>query len=125
MIFGVGTDMTTVARLAALLQRHPARGPERILAPGEQSSFAQAADPSRFLAKRFAAKEALAKALGTGVREPVLLTAIEIAHEPSGKPYFRFGPELDRYLADRGLTPHLSLSDEGDQIIAFVVVEKS
>ena len=75
------------------------------------------------LAKRFAAKEALGKALGTGVREPILLPAIAVIHDALGKPAFEYSPVLAAYLAAKGLTAHLSLSDESDSALAFVILE--
>ena len=76
------------------------------------------------LAKRFAAKEAFAKAIGTGVRAPVLLTALAVVHDDLGKPSFEYSPALAAYVAERGLTAHLSLSDEQDTVIAFVILEQ-
>ena len=125
MIHGIGTDIVAVSRLAELYERHGERGIEKLLAPEERADCLASSAPGRFLAKRFAAKEALGKALGTGIRAPVLLPAIAVAHDALGKPAFRFAPELDAYLAARGLITHLSLSDERDYAVAFVVVEKT
>lgn len=124
MIHGVGTDIVAVARLAEMVERHGERALDKVLAPEERDECRACADRARFLAKRFAAKEALAKALGTGVRAPVLLTAIAVAHDEHGKPEFRYGTELDAFLARQGLRAHLSISDERDYAVAFVVVEK-
>ena len=111
MIYGVGTDIVSVARMAAYRQRHGDRGLEKMLAPEEREACRISADAARFLAKRFAAKEALGKALGTGVRDPVLLPAIAVRHDELGKPAFAFSPELASHLAARGLVAHLSISD--------------
>ncbi|MDR2001072.1 MAG: holo-ACP synthase [Zoogloeaceae bacterium] len=124
MIFGIGTDIVAIARMAQLWERHGERALERILAPEEYDECRAAAEPARFLAKRFAAKEALAKALGTGIRAPVTFNAISIAHNELGKPYFKFAPELTNYLRVRSLTSHLSISDEHDCALAFAVVEQ-
>jgi holo-[acyl-carrier protein] synthase len=124
MIFGVGTDIVAVARMAELWERHGERALERILAPAERDDCRRATDPGRFLAKRFAAKEALAKALGTGIRAPVSLNAIAIAHDSHGKPCFQLAPALTAYLAERRLTAHVSISDERDCALAFAVVEQ-
>jgi holo-[acyl-carrier protein] synthase len=124
MIHGIGTDIVAVARLGELHERHGERGLEKLLAAEELADCRASADPARFLAKRFAAKEALGKALGTGIRAPVLLPAIAVTHDELGKPAFRFGDELAAFLAARGLRAHLSLSDERDYAVAFVVVEK-
>jgi holo-[acyl-carrier protein] synthase len=126
VIHGIGTDLVAIGRMQALWQRHGERALERLLAPEERADCRANADPGRFLAKRFAAKEALGKALGTGLRAPVLLTAIAVTHDALGKPGFAFGTtELAGWLAARGLVCHLSLSDEAGHALAFVVVEKA
>lgn len=124
MIYGIGTDIVTVSRFAALYQRHGERALEKLLAPAECADCRAALEPARFLAKRFAAKEAFGKALGTGVRRPALLTAISITHDELGKPGFEFEPELAAHLAGLRLTAHLSLSDETDAALAFVILEQ-
>ena len=123
MIFGVGTDIAAVARLGKLYERHGEWALEKILAPGERAAFARAANPARFLAKRFAAKEAFGKALGLGVAAPATLPNLAITHDVLGKPAFEYAPPLAAYLAERGLRAHLSLSDEADYAVAFVVLE--
>lgn len=124
MIHGVGTDLVAIPRLQDLWQRHGERALDKLLAPQECAEFTAGSDPGRFLAKRFAAKEALGKALGTGIRAPVLLPAIAVSHDNLGKPRFAYGDELAAWLAERGLVAHLSLSDEAGHALAFVVVEK-
>jgi len=124
MIHGVGTDIVAVARMAEFFARHGERGLEKVLAPAERDECRASREPSRLLAKRFAAKEALGKALGTGLRAPVLLPAIAVRHDAAGKPLLDYAPELAAYLAERGLTAHLSISDEREYAVAFVVVEK-
>ncbi|MCX7146718.1 MAG: holo-ACP synthase [Sulfuritalea sp.] len=123
MIFGIGTDIVAVARMADYWQRHGERGLEKMLAPQEREACRSSNDPARFLAKRFAAKEALGKAFGTGIRTPLLLPDIAINHDELGKPAFGFGPTLAAHLAERGLTAHLSISDEQDYAVAFVILE--
>jgi len=124
MIFGIGTDIVAIARMASMWQDHGERALEKILGPGEREACRGAADPARFLAKRFAAKEALGKACGTGIRSPVLLPHIEVGHDAAGKPQFVFLPPLDAWVRERGLTAHLSISDEADAAVAFVVLEQ-
>jgi len=124
MIYGIGSDIVAVRRMADFWQRHGERGLEKVLAPEERDPCRASPDPGRFLAKRFAAKEALGKALGTGVRDPLLLPAIAVSHDELGKPAFAFTPELAAHLAARGLLAHLSISDEQDYAVAFVVLEK-
>jgi holo-[acyl-carrier protein] synthase len=124
MICGVGTDLAEIARFEAMIARRGLAVGRRLLAASERADFAASLDPARFLAKRFAAKEALAKALGTGVRAPVLLTAIAVGHDALGKPQFELSAELSAFVATRGVTHlHLSISDERTQALAFVVAE--
>jgi holo-[acyl-carrier protein] synthase len=124
MIHGVGTDLVAIGRMREFWERHGERALEKLLAPEEHAACRASSDPGRFLAKRFAAKEALGKALGTGIRAPVLLPAIAVTHDELGKPMLDFAPELAAWVGERGLTCHLSLSDEKDHALAFVVVER-
>jgi len=123
MIAGVGTDIVAVARLGKLYARHGEHALDKLLAPAERADFAAAKDPARFLAKRFAAKEAFGKALGTGVAAPATLPNIAVAHDALGKPVFDYAPALAAHLAERGLVAQLSISDEQDFAVAFVVME--
>jgi holo-[acyl-carrier protein] synthase len=126
VIYGIGTDLLDAGRIGDGLARFGARYAERMLAPAELAMFAASVQPVRFLAKAFAAKEALSKALGTGLREPVSLPNIAVLRDALGKPYFELAPALAAWMAMRGIVAHhLSLSDEGDLILAFVVVESS
>ena len=124
MIYGIGTDIVQVARLGEVYARHGDRLLEKLLSPGEREDFARAAEPIRFLAKRFAVKEAFGKALGTGVRAPATLPAIGVTHDALGKPVLAFGPELAAEMERRNLVAHLSISDERDVAVAFVVLEQ-
>lgn len=124
MIYGVGTDIVAIARLTALYARHGERSLSRLLAAEEIAFCRKAPDPARYLAKRFAAKEALGKALGTGIRAPVLLSAMAVLNDELGKPYFSFNGELAAYIEERQLRVHLSISDERDNAVAFVVLEQ-
>jgi holo-[acyl-carrier protein] synthase len=123
MIAGVGTDIAAVARLGKLYERHGERALDKLLAAAERADFVKAKDPARFLAKRFAAKEAFGKALGTGVIAPATLPNIAVIHDSLGKPAFDYAPPLATYLAERGLIAHLSISDEHEFAVAFVVME--
>ena len=125
MIVGIGTDIVAVSRMTEYWQRHGERGLEKMLAPEERDDCRASAAPGRFLAKRFAAKEALGKAFGTGVRAPLLLPDIAVVHDALGKPSFRCSPALAAHFAERGLAAHLSISDERDYAVAFVILEKS
>lgn len=124
MIFGIGTDIVEYARIEAMWGRFGVRLAERILSEGELSEFHVHAYPARFLAKRFAAKEAFAKAVGSGLRYPVSLSRISVAHDGLGKPVLQFDTLLRTYLAQAGIVGHhLSISDERCTIVAFVVLE--
>lgn len=124
MIAGIGTDIAAVARIGKFYERHGERALDKLLAPVEHTDFAKAKDPARFLAKRFAAKEAFGKALGIGVAAPATLPNIAIVHDSLGKPSFAYAPELTEHLARRGLVAYLSISDEQDFAVAFVVLEQ-
>jgi holo-[acyl-carrier protein] synthase len=124
MIFGIGTDIVTVARIAAAIERHGAAFASRILSDWELAEYATQAHPARFLSKRFAAKEAFAKATGYGLRYPVSLRRITVTHDELGKPTFQFDEELSTFLSGMGVVRHhLSISDEHETVVAFVVLE--
>ena len=124
MIFGIGTDIVTVARIEAATARHGSAFAARILSEQELAEYATQAHPARFLSKRFAAKEAFAKATGQGLRHPVSLRRITVSHDEQGKPEFLFDAELSAYLRQLGMIRHhLSISDERDTAVAFVILE--
>ena len=124
MIHGIGTDLLDAERIRSGLARFGEHYADRILAPDEHAGYYASRDPARFLAKCFAAKEAFAKAAGTGLRAPVTLRNIAVLRDPRGKPFLQCAPELDDWLAARGVTAHhVSLSDEGELILAYVILE--
>jgi holo-[acyl-carrier protein] synthase len=124
MIHGIGVDLVTVTRMTGMIERHGERLAKRILAPAELDEYATSQDKDRFLAKRFAAKEAVAKALGTGLRGPVQLGSIAVTHDDQGRPGFAFADELQIWLSERRIDHiHLSISDERDHAVAFVIAE--
>lgn len=124
MIFGIGTDIVATQRLQTMWERHGEKALEKLLAPDERVDFEKAAHKGRFLAKRFAAKEAFCKALGTGVRPPAVLPAIAICHDDLGKPKFECYGALAKMIKNQGLIAHLSLSDEADYAVAYVILER-
>lgn len=125
MIYGIGTDIIAVKRIEAALNRHGDRFAQRILAPAEWEGFKASVHRARFVAKRFAAKEAFAKALGTGMRFPVTWHNISIVHDALGRPGFGLVPELAQSLAQRNICKHhLSISDEAEMVVAFSVLEQ-
>jgi len=126
MIFGVGTDIVKLSRFESMWARYGERFSDRLLSGRELPELAAHADPARFLAKRFAAKEAFAKAVGSGLRVPVSLRRISVAHDGLGKPVLQFDEVLSLHLAQLGINGHhLSVSDERDMIVAFVVLESN
>ena len=126
MIYGIGVDLVKVARLQSGLARYGMHYADRLLAPEEHQDFFASTEPARFLAKRFAAKEAFAKAAGTGLRHPLHLRSLAVTHTELGQPGLRFNDELTAWLRQRGIGGHhLSLSDEQDYVIAYVVLEKT
>ncbi len=126
MIYGIGTDIVAVARLADMRARYGSRLAQRLLAPDEWGDYAGTRDKDGFLAKRFAAKEALAKALGTGLRFPVSLGNMVLTHDRLGRPSFAFAPELANWLKARRVgAVHLSISDERHYAVAYVLVERA
>lgn len=125
MIAGVGVDLVDVTRVERLLREYGEHFANRILAAGERAAYAQSARPAWFIANRFAAKEALSKALGTGLRYPVTLHAISVASDSLGKPTLGFHGPLPAYLASRGIIGHhLGLSHEKGMACAIVVLEQ-
>lgn len=123
MIFGIGTDIVAVARMSRALQRHGERFAARILATGELDAYRVAPHPARFLAKRFAAKEAAAKALGTGFRDGLSLRDIAVVHDAAGKPMLAFQGRAAHLLGRHGVGDNfLSLADEHDYAIAYVIL---
>jgi len=124
VIFGIGTDIVEYARIESMWTRYGLRFAGRVLSDRESSEYQASSNASRFLAKRFAAKEAFAKAVGSGLRDPVSLRRISITHDGLGKPVLQFDEVLRTHLAQLGISGHhLSISDERNMIVAFVVLE--
>jgi holo-[acyl-carrier protein] synthase len=124
VIYGIGTDIVRVTRLQVSLERYGERFAARILAQTELDAFRCSARQAHFLAKRFAAKEAMAKALGTGFRDGLSLRDITVSNDTLGKPELVFSSCLEQRLQTVGVMQgHLSLSDEQEFAVAFVVLE--
>jgi holo-[acyl-carrier protein] synthase len=123
VIHGVGVDLVRVARMQGMLDRFGERLALRILAPAELEEFRSTRRPAHFLAKRFAAKEALAKALGTGFRGGLGLRDIGVAHDHLGRPSLTYSPGAREILEHHGVgEAHLSLADEEDHAVAVVAL---
>ena len=130
MIYGIGTDVCDVRRIAASLARRGDRFAERVLGPNELIVFHErrAKVESRgisYLATRFSAKEAFAKAIGLGMRMPMTWRDCEVVKAPSGKPQIRLHGELAAWFDARKLRAHVSVTDETDYAASFVVVEQN
>jgi holo-[acyl-carrier protein] synthase len=124
MIYGIGTDIVEVARMEASIAQFGDDIAKRILAESELASYLQSNIKPRFLAKRFAAKEAFAKALGTGLRAPAIMQNIAVSHDDLGKPILVLADELQRFLHEKNINQmHISISDEKNLAAAFVVLE--
>lgn len=121
MIDGIGTDIVRISRMKAALGRRGDALAQRLLAPIELPAFSDHPDPARFLSKRFAVKEAVLKALGTGLRGGIRWHDINVGHDDLGKPLLVLSGEAGRRLGGRRC--HLSVSDEQDYALAFVIIE--
>lgn len=129
MIYGLGTDILQISRIEAALSRHGDRFAEKILGPEELKKYhARKAKVEargiRFLATRFAAKEAFSKALGIGMRMPMTWRAMQTLNAPSGKPIAVVSGALKELMEQNGLSAQVSISDEAEYAVAFVIVEK-
>lgn len=124
MIFGIGTDIVEVSRIEASIQQFGDDFAKRILADSEFPSYQQSQIKARFLAKRFAAKEAFSKALGTGLRAPATFQNIAVSHDVLGKPLLVLATDLQVLLQAKNIAHmHISISDEKNLAAAFVVLE--
>jgi holo-[acyl-carrier protein] synthase len=128
MIFGIGTDLVEIERIAAACERFGERFAQRILGPQELARYRQRAlrAPRRglaFLATRFAAKEAVSKALGLGMHTPMTWRAVEIVNAPSGKPVALAHGALARFIEERKLRLHVSVTDERSMAMAYAIAE--
>lgn len=125
MIYGVGIDVVEVRRIEDSLARFGRRLAEKILSPEECAEYDRSPRKAQFLARRFAAKEALVKAVGTGFRGGMFPGAISIIHDTEGKPQFRMATSASAALEQRGICgSHLSISDEREYALAYVLLEK-
>ncbi|HKC30232.1 MAG TPA: holo-ACP synthase [Burkholderiales bacterium] len=124
MIYGVGTDVVEIARIENALARFGERFARRILSESEFNRFKNHRLPAAYLAKRFAAKEAFAKALGTGIHAPANWQGVWVENLPSGQPVLQFSDSLTQFLSRRGVSKaHVSLSDERGVAFATVILE--
>lgn len=123
MIYGIGTDIVNVSRVDHSLAKIGKQYANNILSSDELLDYNKVSNKAKFLAKRFAAKEALVKALGTGFIYPAILKNITVYHDALGKPELRFDEDLQEYLNQNGIdNVYLSIADESTSAIAFVIL---
>ena len=125
MTIAIGTDIVEIARIAELLERQPQRFVERILCPAELEQYASRGNPVAFVAKRFAAKEAIAKALGTGIGHGVSFQDMQISNDQKGAPHVQLSGGAAEVMQSRGAQRVLlSLADERDYAIAYAMLSE-
>jgi holo-[acyl-carrier protein] synthase len=127
-IYGIGTDIVQVSRVGAVMERTDGRFAEKVLGPDELRIYharhaRSAVRGLAFLATRFSAKEAFSKAIGLGMRWPMTWRALQTLNKPSGEPMVVASGELAEWLDARGITARVTLSDERDYAVSFVIAE--
>ena len=125
MIFGIGTDIVDVKRIKKMKSIDSFA--KKILGDDEYLKFSKLSESKKifFIAKQFAGKEAFAKAIGTGISGDVNFKTIEILRNDEGKPMFKFAEKTQLLIDNLGIVhSHVSLSDEKDYALAFVILEK-
>ncbi|WP_166422231.1 holo-ACP synthase [Paraglaciecola sp. 20A4] len=122
-VMGLGTDIVEIARIEKLLVRS-SRLAQRVLTASELAIFDEHAFPARYLAKRFAAKEAAVKALGIGIGNGISFQDVEVHNLPSGQPFLRFYAKFELLCEQRNITSsYISISDEQSYAVATVILE--
>lgn len=123
MIFGIGTDIVQLARFEKIYARHGAHFVERLLMPEEQAAFVDVSRPARFLAMRFAAKEAIVKAMGTGFAQGMWIRDVGILQNELGKPDIIWSERGQERCRALGIGEgHITLTDEAGMIVAMAVL---
>jgi len=123
-VIALGTDILEIERIAAVVERLGERFVQRILTPSERAEYHASQQPVRLLAKRFAAKEAIAKALGTGIGRGVSWQDIEIQHDAQGAPLVVLNGGAAEVVERRGgQGVLLSLADEQAYVVAFAALQ--
>lgn len=129
MIRGIGCDVVEVKRVADVLAKHGERFVDRLLTPNEKPLYEKRKSLSRehalaFIASRWAVKEAVSKALGTGIADDVTFHSMEVMHNAKGAPLMIFNAPLKERLMQQGLFVHVSITDEKNVVAAFAVAEQ-
>ncbi|MDT8310991.1 MAG: holo-ACP synthase [Methylophaga sp.] len=126
MICGIGTDLVFIPRIQRMLDKFGDKAAQKILCKHEFTDFKNASRPTAFLAKRFAAKEATAKAFGSGFRDGLSLKHISVVNDALGKPQLSFSKKATELAAEKAIVAsYLSLSDDGDYASAYVILTGS
>jgi holo-[acyl-carrier protein] synthase len=128
MIYGIGTDICDIRRIRASLEKHGERFAQKVLSDNEMNTYRARSErwPERgvrYVATRFSAKEAFSKAIGLGMRMPMTWRLCEVAKLPSGQPTLVLHGVLKEWFESKGLSAHVSVSDESDYATSYVVVE--
>ncbi len=124
MIFGIGTDIVRVTRIQEQLDKYGDKFAERILTEPELKEYHSHKNPARLLAKRFAAKEAVSKAFGTGFRDGISFKDIGVTHDELGKPVLNYYKKAAEHIKNNAITSSfISLSDEKEYAVAYVILE--
>ena len=125
-IFGIGTDLVNINRVQRLYNKYGQKFVDKILLPEEKKLLESNRDPVKFLANRFAGKEAAAKAFGTGFSQGVNWKDIGVTKNLSGQPKLIFSKKIKAlFLQKEILSAHISLTDDPPWAIAFVILEKN
>lgn len=126
MIYGIGVDIVEVARIERAYERWGQRFADKILGPRELEQFGATKTPVRFLAMRFAAKEAASKAFGTGFKQGVSPRQIEVQHNRAGKPSLFFSDSVAELAQREKLSASfISMADEREYAIAYAILEQA
>ena len=130
MIYGIGTDICDIRRIRASLEKHGERFAQKVLSDNELQTYRARSErwPERgvrYVATRFSAKEAFSKAIGLGMRMPMTWRLCEVAKLPSGQPIIVLHGVLKEWFEAKGLSAHVSVSDESDYATSYCVVEKN
>ena len=124
-VFGIGIDIVQIDRMSQLIEKHAESFAKKVLHENELVIFNNSKQKERYLAKRFAAKEAFAKALGTGIIEGVTLPKIEVVNDALGRPEIQLHGTAKEAAESKGISrSFLSISDEKSYAIAQVLLEK-
>jgi holo-[acyl-carrier protein] synthase len=124
MIYGIGVDVLDITRIDNLLAKYESRLIDHLLTASEKEQYVQTNRAAHYLATRFSGKEAISKALGTGLRKPMTLHSVSILNDRVGKPELVFDVALDKFLRSREVNRiHISFSHEGALLTSFAVAE--